>query len=146
MSRGVNQDCAVLPPRRNAGRRADRQRQSGFTLIELLVVMVIVGVLAAVIAPRYADFVGQSRQQAATGALAEGYSRLKQATALYAINKNGAQPQALADLSPDYMNATGSLGDYTAVFTQGSSQVTIDIYLGTDTTGTPLATRAIDWP
>jgi general secretion pathway protein G len=37
-----------------------RGRQSGFTLLELLVVMVIIGLLASFVAPRYFDQVGKS--------------------------------------------------------------------------------------
>ena len=41
----------------------------GFTLIELLVVMVILGLLAALVAPRFLGKVGRSKQQAAQAQL-----------------------------------------------------------------------------
>ena len=41
-------------------------RSSGFTLLELLVVMVIIGLLAAFVAPRYFSQVGKSRVKAAS--------------------------------------------------------------------------------
>ncbi len=47
----------------NAVRRADRQ--AGFTLLELLVVMVIIGLLAGFVAPRYFAQVGKSQVKAA---------------------------------------------------------------------------------
>src|SRR6202011_2389322 len=44
---------------------ADRHCNSGFTLLELLVVMVIIGLLAGFVAPRYFSQVGKSRVKAA---------------------------------------------------------------------------------
>jgi general secretion pathway protein G len=44
-------------------------RRQGFTLLELLVVMVIIGLLASFVAPRYFDQVGKSESKAARAQL-----------------------------------------------------------------------------
>lgn len=47
------------------GRKAQRKHERGFTLIELLIVMIILGLLAALVAPKMFQKVGSSKQKAA---------------------------------------------------------------------------------
>jgi Tfp pilus assembly protein PilE len=72
MSRGANRHAGASPPRSGAERRCGRQPCAGFVFFDLLIVLVILGFLAAVIAPRYyaPDFSGQARLHAARSALA----------------------------------------------------------------------------
>jgi general secretion pathway protein G len=47
-----------------------RKREQGFTLIELLIVMIILGLLAALVAPKMFQKVGSSKQKAAKAQIA----------------------------------------------------------------------------
>jgi len=58
-----------------------RQGQKGFTLIEIISVLVILGILAAVAAPRYFDLQAQSRQRAIDASANEVQARVNQAFA-----------------------------------------------------------------
>lgn len=50
---------------RQGGRKARGKTELGFTLIELLIVMIILGLLAALVAPQMFQKVGSSKQKAA---------------------------------------------------------------------------------
>ncbi len=73
--------------------RTRRRPRHGFTIIEVIVIVVIIGVLAAVIAPRLFSRVGQSRQSVARSNAAT----LANAVRLY-FNDHG-KPEAGATLS-----------------------------------------------
>ncbi len=61
--RMANGECGVRIP--HSAFRIPHWRAGGFTLIELLVVMFILGLLAAIVVPKYVGHVGKSKQQAA---------------------------------------------------------------------------------
>ena len=60
----------------------NRTRTNGFTLIELIVVILILGILAAIAAPRFVDLTGQARIAALNGVRAAVSSASTLANAL----------------------------------------------------------------
>jgi len=57
--------CRARSYRRTTARRAARRRSAGFTLLELLVVLVILGLLAAIAAPRVMNYLGGAKTDTA---------------------------------------------------------------------------------
>ena len=52
------------------------KREAGFTLIELIAVIIILGILSAVIVPKYFDMTSKAQEASYKGALNEAAARL----------------------------------------------------------------------
>jgi general secretion pathway protein G len=75
-------------------RRRTRRDERGFTLIELLVVVIILGLLAALVGPRFFGRVGQSKQAAARvqiELLGAALDQFKLDTGRYPTSQEGLQ-------------------------------------------------------
>lgn len=96
-------------PRRAPYDRAGQQ-QDGFTLLELLVVIVIIGLLAGLVAPRYFDQVGKSNAKIARAQI----DSLEKALDQYRLDVGGypTTEQGLAALNERPQNAAKWAGPY----------------------------------
>lgn len=67
------------------------KKQKGFTLVELMIVVAIIGVLAAVAIPKFADMLEKSREGATKGNL----SAIKSGISNYYADQQGQYPNTL---------------------------------------------------
>lgn len=95
--------------------------QKGFTLIELVMIIVILGILAAVVIPKYVDL----STEATTSAKKASQASTKAAWAMY-IGKNAGAYPTVTQLAA---NTDGGVAAATGVqFTIGSTVYTVQTY------------------
>ena len=71
-----------------------KRSNKGFTLIELMIVVAIIGILAAVAMPRFADLVRKSSEGATKGSL----GAIRSALSIYYADNEGRWPDTLAEM------------------------------------------------
>src|SRR5688572_13980492 len=71
-----------------------KKLQKGFTLIELMIVVAIIGILAAIAIPKFAEMLEKSRDGASKGNI----GAIKSAIAIYYGDHEGVNPSDLTDV------------------------------------------------
>ncbi|MBL0058219.1 MAG: prepilin-type N-terminal cleavage/methylation domain-containing protein [Elusimicrobia bacterium] len=69
-----------------------RVAKAGFTLIELMIVVAIIGILAAIAIPKFADLITKSKESAAKGSLGS----VRSAVSIYYSDNEGIFPASAA--------------------------------------------------
>ena len=77
------------------------RNKRGFTLVEIILVIIIIGILAAIIVPKFA---GQS-DNAKIANIKANVNSLRSAVRLWQSDNDGTPPTALSDLVPNYIRA-----------------------------------------
>lgn len=128
------------------------KREGGFTLIELIAVIIILGILAAVIVPKYLDMTGAAKDGTYKGALSEGNARFNMAYSKYLMT-NSAPPTQLSDLQTTaYLGGTGaiSVGDFKIAYSGTNATITLTLQNAAGTAQNynngSAATLAVPWP
>lgn len=120
---GLRLPMLRFPPQRSSPEDGmeNKRKQHGFTLIEIIAVIVLLGVLAAVIVPKFTDLTSDAQQAAAMQAVAEGIARVN-SEAAKSILTNGVAPATLT-----IANLDTDAGDYSLAYSNDAANSAVNI-------------------
>lgn len=107
--------------------------KSGFTMVEIIAVLVIIGIMAAVAAPKFINMASEARDKAAVAGISECMATLSVAYAREYLDKDGVEPTVGEVLT----DAGLAVGDETF----GDVVVTLAL---DGTTGVTITTKSVD--
>ncbi len=99
-----------------------KANRKGFTLIELMIVVAIIGILAAIAIPKFADLIRKSNEGATKGNLGS----VRSAVSIYYGEMEGTYPANWAYLTTKYLDVIPEAKNYyhgnSSAYTGGSVQ------------------------
>jgi len=117
------------------------KNKKGFTLIELMIVVAIIGILAAVAIPKFANMLEKAREGATKGNI----GALKSALSIYYGDNQGEFPEQLD--GADFTGANGYIDRIPPVKVKHpASQFGENELTGTETSVTHVDTPNLAWP
>lgn len=119
--------------------KTNKNRKSGFTMVEIIAVLVIIGIMAAVAAPKFINMAGKARVKASQGGINEAKASLSVAYSKAYLDNDGNAPDIDQVITAANLD-TGTLPENDIAFGDirvdlvnagGNVSITVDQYAGT---------------
>ena len=116
----------------------NRRLKSGFTLIELMIVVAIIGILAAIAVPKFAELVRKSKEGATKGSLGS----IRSALNIYYAEMKGQYPDDMSSLTVNGKYLTAIPPASPAYYHDADTTATVPTYVAV---ANPMGTTYFIW-